>query len=198
MALYMKPVFRVMQGNLANKFAASRGAMYFHSVLQAMHSVPDVDGEELWKYAETIKDYMSLVNQYIGNVYSQDHHQDFSTNPNTVFNTLGLDLREQLCNLTGDRKWKIKVRATWLLNLLPFQLTWSQLKSHLPGISWQYFFGTQTLWSCHQERTSETIWLCCLSSRTGPAGPPWLSGDANGWLLFSGWWQPRTTPIKEK
>ena len=116
MALYMKPVFGATGGNLANKFAASRGAIHFHSVLQAMHPALDVGDEELRKYAMAIKDAMKLVDNYIQTTYSQEHHLEFSTKPNTVFNPSGLDLCQQFCKLTDDGKQNMKVRPSLLMN----------------------------------------------------------------------------------
>ena len=116
MAPYMKPVFGVTGGNLANEFAASRGAIHCHSVLQAMHPSLDVGGEELRKYAMAIKDAMKLVDNYIQTTYLQEHHLEFPTKPNTVFNLSGLDLREQFCKLTDNGNQNMKVRPSLLMN----------------------------------------------------------------------------------
>ena len=77
MALYMKPVFGVRGGNLANKFASSRGAIHFHSVLQAIPKALNIGGEELRTYAESIKDALLCVNAYIEDEYLSVHHEDF-------------------------------------------------------------------------------------------------------------------------
>ena len=77
MALYMKPVFGVTGGNLANKFAVSRGAIHFHSVLQAIPKALNIGGEELRTYAESIKDALLCVNAYIEDEYLSVHHEDF-------------------------------------------------------------------------------------------------------------------------
>ena len=69
MALLMHPVFGVTGGNLANKFAPSMGAIHYHMLLQATHTVLNVGHKKIRKYAQTIVEAMKVVNRFVESNY---------------------------------------------------------------------------------------------------------------------------------
>ena len=104
MALYMKPVFGVVGGSLANEFAPSRGCIHFHSVLQAEHSSLKVCKEALAKYSSDVYKAMKKLDTYVDSNYDDDVHKDkFPTRPNTIYNTNGIDVCEAFCKVTEGR-----------------------------------------------------------------------------------------------
>ena len=101
MALYMKPVFGVVGGSLANEFAPSRGCIHFHSVLQAEHSSLKVCREALAKYSSDVYEAMKSLDRYIATNYDVEAHKDkFPIRPDSIYNTNGIDVREAFCKVT--------------------------------------------------------------------------------------------------
>ena len=108
MALFMKEVYGVTGGNLANEFAPSRGCIHFHAVLQAANRALRLTGKEIRKYARNVADALKVVDEFIEDEYGEEHHAEFPTRPDSVYSPHGLELRETFCNKTDTGKEKIK------------------------------------------------------------------------------------------
>lgn len=108
MALFMKEVYGVTGGNLANEFAPSRGCIHFHSVLQAANRALRLTGKELRKYANDVADALKIVDKFIDDEYGDGYHAEFPTRPDSVFSPHGLELRKEFCNKTDIGKQKIQ------------------------------------------------------------------------------------------